>query len=731
MILVLDDQKVKSRMCQSTVLFIKLKQQIFLAVQYNSPVCGSQKPKLIQFPAQIRLFVEQLMICEGEDDGEVEAVLQCSESYAQTTFVPPDNMIYDVNPHRSNSCLLPIAPWRGLLLLTSRKSLAEDASPLQLFTVESCFPELRSRTLRFLSAFASLPLDFSDLCRTETLEPTRKKELLPIVRVEKVVRHPVTLGCMKQSGMVLSKSSPLWNLHWGGRLKDECEFGRLLNFQRVNHFPGTWVLGRKDALARHLRKAAQRHREGRFDEVAPVTYSWPIDLPLLQRDVRNGHIFIVKPPARARGEGISLFSAAVPTFLMDAARDEKQPQTEENDSDDDEFIVQRYLTNPLLINGFKVDLRVYVVCTSFDPLRLYVYNDGLVRFAAEPFPPLDAIATTLDNVFQHLTNYSINKQSRQYVAGNTDGSGSKWSFYALKRYFECQGWDWDAAWRSVHDVIIKTFIAVEGTVAAKTSAVRHRFNCFELYGFDIMLDNCRVAHLIEVNVMPSLSCGAAIDKHVKGHMIADMLTLVGLPVVDKEYEAQATEQSRESRRVGVGSIDAQRARDAGNNIESRSVKYDAKKWQDDSSYFAQHATSDDKAVLRDTEEELRRSCGFHRVFPTSSSRKDYGRLFDSCRHYNRLLWAWEEWKAAHPRSEDLAACVAWLANAAPFPVKHRTQRAVSVRPLPRCAKIAVQPRRVSASPRPAPLLSQQLPPIDKRPIPVSVFTFLPVNKTER
>lgn len=34
---------------------------------------------------------------------------------------------------------------------------------------------------------------------------------------------------------------------------------------------------------------------------------------------------------------------------------------------------------PFLVDGFKFDMRVYTLVTSCDPLRVFVYNDGLVR----------------------------------------------------------------------------------------------------------------------------------------------------------------------------------------------------------------------------------------------------------------------------------------------------------------------------------------------------------------
>lgn len=60
----------------------------------------------------------------------------------------------------------------------------------------------------------------------------------------------------------------------------------------------------------------------------------------------------------------------------------------------------------MLINGLKFDLRIYVALTSINPLRIYVYEEGLARFASEKYDTSD-----LKNVYSHLTNYSINKKN--------------------------------------------------------------------------------------------------------------------------------------------------------------------------------------------------------------------------------------------------------------------------------------------------------------------------------
>ncbi len=47
------------------------------------------------------------------------------------------------------------------------------------------------------------------------------------------------------------------------------------------------------------------------------------------------------------------------------------------------MVVQEYLQNPYLIDGLKFDMRIYILITSIKPLRVYLYNEGISRFATE------------------------------------------------------------------------------------------------------------------------------------------------------------------------------------------------------------------------------------------------------------------------------------------------------------------------------------------------------------
>lgn len=120
-----------------------------------------------------------------------------------------------------------------------------------------------------------------------------------------------------------------------------------------------------------------------------------------------------------------------------------------------------------MIDGFKYDLRIYVLVLSYDPLKIYMYNEGLVRFATEKYStdPKD-----LEDVLRHLTNFSLNKNNKNYVyneEADEGGVGSKWSMDALKRKFKLMQLDYDTMMSDLKDVLIKTLIAVRPFVLEK------------------------------------------------------------------------------------------------------------------------------------------------------------------------------------------------------------------------------------------------------------------------
>lgn len=102
-------------------------------------------------------------------------------------------------------------------------------------------------------------------------------------------------------------------------------------------------------------------------------------------------------------------------------------------------MAQRYLHKPYLIDGLKFDLRVYVLITSVMPLRVYLYKEGLARFATEEYVP--PLGSNLGKLCMHLTNYAINKESEDFIANedvNADDIGHKRSLTAIFKHIDKQ-----------------------------------------------------------------------------------------------------------------------------------------------------------------------------------------------------------------------------------------------------------------------------------------------------
>ena len=80
-----------------------------------------------------------------------------------------------------------------------------------------------------------------------------------------------------------------------------------------------------------------------------------------------------------------------------------------------EMIVQRYLSKPLLLNGYKFDLRVYVVVTGCKDggMHAFLADEGLARFCTEKYQK--PTKENFRKIFMHLTNYSLNKASDTWV----------------------------------------------------------------------------------------------------------------------------------------------------------------------------------------------------------------------------------------------------------------------------------------------------------------------------
>lgn len=172
--------------------------------------------------------------------------------------------------------------------------------------------------------------------------------------------------------------------------------------------------------------------------------------------------------------------------------------------------------------------------TSCDPLRVFVYNEGLARFATTSYS--HPCTDNLDDICMHLTNYSINKHSSNFLQDAHCGSKRKLSTFNV--YMKSRGYNVERIWGDIDDVIIKTIISAYPIIKHNyhTCFPHHTLNsaCFEILGFDILLDHKLKPWLLEVNHSPSFSTDSWLDKEVKDTLLYDTLGLINLRSCDKK-----------------------------------------------------------------------------------------------------------------------------------------------------------------------------------------------------
>ncbi|KAM4749022.1 tubulin polyglutamylase TTLL13 [Rhinophrynus dorsalis] len=306
-----------------------------------------------------------------------------------------------------------------------------------------------------------------------------------------------------------------WTVYWTDCSVSLERVMDMKRFQKINHFPGMSEICRKDLLARNMNRLLKLFPKDY--NIFPRTWCLPADFGDFQAHCRTkkNKTYICKPDSGCQGRGI---------FLSRNMKDIKHG---------DHMICQQYVSKPFLIDGFKFDLRIYILVTSCEPLRIFIYNEGLARFATVNYT--EPSHSNLDDVCMHLTNYAINKHNENFIRDEMTGSKRKLS--TLNSWLEDNKYDTRKLWEDIEDVIIKTLISAHPILKHnyRTCFPNHIAGsaCFEILGFDILLDKKLKPWLLEVNHSPSFTTDSRLDREVKDALLQDTLNLINLRACDK------------------------------------------------------------------------------------------------------------------------------------------------------------------------------------------------------
>ena len=451
-----------------------------------------------------------------------------------------------------------------------------------------------------VNLFNTAPLPYRYVQIPTPDQPDNKSDYPLAYYVNKVITN-LTRSAFSHSGFK-NVTTKKWNASWG-RQYQSTEYSQCKCWQKINHFAGAFLMGRKDNLNYRMKELAERGKG--LADFYPESYLLPEDQELLEKKWTKNHLWIVKPSASSRGRGIHLVNS-----------EEEDPPTEPG-------IVQSYIDRPMLITKRKFDIRLYALITSCDPLRIYMHKSGLARFCTHEYDPNGDPR----DAHMHLTNFSLNKDDEKFKRCESDVESiedSKWSLPFFLKHLKETGYDTNVIMERLEHVTISSIIA--GMMEIRKYHKRlipHRHTSYEMYGIDIMFDEDLKPHLIEINISPSMSgLDSKLDQDIKYPLMLDLLRMARIIDCNPNLEHPCP---------GVEMID-ERWRETMTPERVRDVMDGENGW--DNPNFG------DYTMIRDFIEEQPILGGFRRVFPKRKTMDRFIPCFDKLTYRDVMFQNW-------------------------------------------------------------------------------------------
>lgn len=367
------------------------------------------------------------------------------------------------------------------------------------------------------------------------MEPKPKKKKMKKILYANVThtKYPIVKNSLLKLGYQFTESTTKNLLVWGD-CEGSLDFVKTLEkWQFYNHFPGMWKIAHKVELVRNFDRLQKVLPE--FYTFHPKSFILPFHFSDLKSCMsaiqkRKDRTFIIKPDKGSQGKGI---------FLI-------------QDFDDlnsywESAVAQQYIA-PFLVDGFKFDLRIYVLVTSLEPLRVYIHQEGMARFCTEQYSP--PTHSNKENSFAQLTNFSLNKKNDNF------NDRSKRSKSEVFNQIAASGINIQNIQDKIDDIIRFTIISnLPNLIANYKTAINvgdGKSRLFEILGFDILLDSNADPWLIEVNSMPSLTAGSEFDLNLKTSVVEGALRILDLKSGLKKQFISHMRKEATRRMSGVG-----------------------------------------------------------------------------------------------------------------------------------------------------------------------------------
>lgn len=349
-----------------------------------------------------------------------------------------------------------------------------------------------------------------------------------------VAEYNTIYDVLKSRGWKETDADTDWHIFWTDKdwIHQTYDKIHLDPHQHVNHFLNHYELTRKDLLVKNMKRMRRQcEKDGKPEEalkynVCPITFVVPQEYNMFVEEFKKhpGSTWIMKPVGRSQGAGIFLVNKLAQLQQWRPATNWKPPKDGKDPDDDDGakegpelYVVQKYVDDPLLIGGKKFDMRLYVMVTSYQPLTVYMHRGGFCRFSMSRYS-MDK--SDMTNLGQHLTNVAVQKHSGKSAYKRT---GAKWDVCHLKKYVVTVA-GLDVANRMMNDI---EAIVIHSLFSVQKVMINDK-HCFEVYGYDILLDTAFKPWLLEVNASPSLTANTVSDYDMKFGLLDDVMTVLDI-----------------------------------------------------------------------------------------------------------------------------------------------------------------------------------------------------------
>ncbi|XP_070341825.1 probable tubulin polyglutamylase TTLL9 isoform X2 [Equus asinus] len=373
------------------------------------------------------------------------------------------------------------------------------------------------------------------------LSKGKEREQRASIRFKTTLMNTLMDVLRNRPGWVEVKDEGEWDFYWCdvSWLRENFDHTYMDEHVRISHFRNHYELTRKNYMVKNLKRfRKQLEREAGKLEAAkcdffPKTFEMPCEYHLFVEEFRKnpGITWIMKPVARSQGKGIFLFRRL--KDIMDWRKGnagkkltslEAQPaRSTANPSGSHSSVAlcnhrrhpspglfqlpQRLATTILL--SVSVD-----VVLQYIPLRAWLYRDGFARFSNTRFT-----LSSIDDQYVHLTNVAVQKTSPDYHPKK----GCKWMLQRFRQYLASKHGPEavETLFSDMDNIFIRSLQSVQKVIISDK-------HCFELYGYDILIDQDLKPWLLEVNASPSLTASSQEDYELKTCLLEDTLHVVDM-----------------------------------------------------------------------------------------------------------------------------------------------------------------------------------------------------------